>query len=268
MNELSKFKDWFFLDDAAKELSRALGNQWTSRDALQAVFDGHFSLSWNVMGKGVLPAYVPLPEFGQPIPDQSLMVIIKGQYKIVFDDNKNNLQGVLAIREKWLNSLIKASSSEKNITNHIDFLIEDSKGNFWRPMKFEAKGSIASASFGPNIGNERIQSNPEGFYPQLDMPDVSELIIRKVDLELFLATASISTNPNGIQKKREKIIEEYLTNNELSRIKTLTLQQVWSELGKIDPKSFKVSSSRTIGDCFTQCRKVGIPFPMLKKPQK
>ena len=89
-------------------------------------------------------------------------------------------------------------------------------------------------------------------------------VVTKDELQRYEQSLNSCPQVSGIQKKREKVIEEYLTNNEVSLIKRLTLQQVWLELGKIAPESFETSSRRTIGDCFTQCRKAGIPFPKLQ----
>jgi len=89
-------------------------------------------------------------------------------------------------------------------------------------------------------------------------------VVTKEELQRYEQSLNSSPQVSGIQKKREKVIEEYLINHELSRIKTLTLQQVWSELEQIAPELFRTSSSRTIGDCLTKCRNAGIPFPKLK----
>jgi len=261
MNELSKLKSWFFLDDAAKELSRILGEDCTSRGVLQAIFEEHLSLSWNIMAKGVLPAKSPLPKADQPIPDQSLIVPVSGLYKIVLNDNEINMQGIFNIRKEWLNRLMLGKSPVEGMFNTSGFLIEDSEGNFWRPMTF-LSGGVSGVFHSDTIGNERTKPVPEGFYPQTEMPDISELIIRKVDLEKLLM--KVSPQVNGVQNQRETVIKEYLTKNEESRIKKLTLQQVWSELEEMAPELFKSSKNRTIGDCLTQCRKAGIPFPKLK----
>jgi len=40
MNRLPKLKEWFLLDDAAKELSKILAEDWTVHDVIQLVLEG------------------------------------------------------------------------------------------------------------------------------------------------------------------------------------------------------------------------------------
>jgi len=83
MNRLPKLKEWFLLDDAAKELSKILAEDWTVHDVIQLVLEGHLFLSWNVMVKGGLSAGIDISELDMPIQDSTLIKPLRGQYKIV-----------------------------------------------------------------------------------------------------------------------------------------------------------------------------------------
>jgi len=114
---------------------------------------------------------------------------------------------------------------------------------------------------------QQYLSTPRRFYSKENLRITKDEVLR-LDKEYFWDEEEEANNKKTKQHRREKIVERYLERNNRQYIEPLSLQAVWRQLSLLEPELFQEAEDRTIGDCFTQCRKAGIDFPFLSHAQK
>jgi len=209
MNKLSGLKDWFFLDSAATQLSKHLNETWESSDVLQAVLEEKLTLSWYVEKiQLALPSGTKLNEPDFLIDDMTDSIRLKGIYRLVIEDSELNMCAGYNVRKEWLERLLFSKPAADGMTAMTGFLVEDVEGRLFRPLEYIEAGS--SGCFGAGCDGD-VTPMTKGYYPQILMPDISELIIRKTDLELFL-----SENPLSLENNKTRPLVEFKNMRSLS----------------------------------------------------
>ncbi|RLA48220.1 MAG: hypothetical protein DRR42_17015 [Gammaproteobacteria bacterium] len=199
MSELPILKDWFFLDDAATQLSRILDEEWSVRDVFQAALGEHLFLSWYVENKPALPASIKLPSPQvpeQPISDTTQAKLLRGAHKIVLDNVEINSFVGRNIRDDWLMKLIRGDEIESGMFCTQGFHIMDDKGDLWRPLEYRSADRVAL--YEPDGGVVSYVTQ-EGYYPKVFMPDSPELGIRRADLEKCIEKHTSLQNAGAIE---------------------------------------------------------------------
>jgi len=197
MKELPKYKSWFFLNDVAKILSKHLNEDWETRDVLQVALEGQLALSWYVATiQLALPSGIKLNEPDFFIDDMTDLIRLKGIYRLVLDDSEPNMCAGDNIRKEWLERFLFGKPATDGMAAMTGFLVKDEEDRLFRPLEYIEAGS--SGLFGAEC-DVKVTPMPKGYYPQILMPDISELIIRKTDLALFLRSIPLSLENNETQ---------------------------------------------------------------------
>lgn len=189
---LSKLKDWFYLSDAAKEISNSLGLDIKALDIIQAVIERKLDLSCYVSAHPVVAEGLTT-ELQSPIAREKVEAIT-GVYKIVIEHNENILAGS-NIKDEWLLRMIKGQEENDGFINN-GFLLEDGNGNRWRALTYES-GAIGVVAIGGNSGVKKLA---DGYYLRRHMPKTDDLVIQKKHLYKLIQSLDC---PMAIQEDKK-----------------------------------------------------------------
>ena len=274
MNELPKYKSWFFLNDAAKQLSKHLKDDWESRDVLQAVLEGQLILSWYVTTiQLALPSDIKLNKPDFLVDDMTDSIRLKGIYRLVLEDSELNMCAGYNIRKEWLERLLFGKPAADGMIAMTGFLVEDVEGRLFRPLEYIEAGS--SGFFGAGCDGE-VTPMTKGYYPQTLMPDISELIIRKTDLELFLIANPLSLENNETQSLVEFKNMGSLSYNDITivfveenRVELIANKEkkifTLGELGLINKNTGKINTHSMILIGYATGRKISTSMGKVKQ---
>jgi hypothetical protein len=197
MRKLFKLKNWYSLDDAAARLTLTLNEPITVQDIRQLMGDGHIAAYWNIQSKtarevapvtkiyserdvfframmevGNIPATCKQIRIEDFEPQQPYVEDIDGLFKI----DAERSEAVTA----WLKAL--ALNKEPDHTSPEGTLLVGNDGRMWQLMAPFSKNECATS-----FEKKKPVDDPDNFYPEFYLPEPSDIVISKSEIEAFEA---------------------------------------------------------------------------------
>lgn len=195
MRKLYKLKKWYSIDDACDRFLLTLGEYIPVKDIYQLIADGHIAVYWNVSHKPAMevcpatkiyssghPVFETLKESGK----------IDGECKMIAmehlepqSDFVQKIDGLFKIEteytgaaKEWLKSL--AANRESEFLSLDGTVLVGEDGRQWQLM-----APFAENEFAKGFERKIPWGNPDNFYPIFELPDPSEVVISKAEIEKF-----------------------------------------------------------------------------------
>lgn len=219
MRKLYKLKKWYSLEDAAGRLTLTLDEPVTVQDIRQLMADGHLTAYWDLErrvareiapvtriyseGDGLFEAMRCLKEISNSCtkvyieelePQDEYVQEIEGLFKL-------DVQ-LVGAPSRWLRGVSANKESQYSSLDGTFVVGED--GRLWQLM--------ASLSFDECSTYSKPKSpwnHPDNFYAKYDMPDASNIVITKEDIESFEAQFSepiIAEKPLGTNERNTLLV--------------------------------------------------------------